>query len=32
MATTAGDADSASSGIYPAWPPPCEDHGNTEEC
>jgi hypothetical protein len=32
MATTAGDADSASSGIYPAWPPPCEDHGNTEAC
>ena len=32
MATTAGDADSASSGIYPAWPPPCEGHGSTKAC
>ena len=28
-----GYADSASSGIYPAWPPsPCEGHGITETC
>jgi hypothetical protein len=32
MAATAGDADSASSGIYPAWPPPCDGHGSTEAC
>ncbi|KAE8123939.1 hypothetical protein FH972_018854 [Carpinus fangiana] len=33
MAATAGDSDSASSGIYPALPPtPCEGHGNTEPC
>jgi hypothetical protein len=32
MAATTGDADSASSGIYPAWPPACEGHGNSEVC
>ncbi|KAE8123886.1 hypothetical protein FH972_018805 [Carpinus fangiana] len=32
MATSAGDADSASSGIYPEWPPPCDGHGSTEAC
>ncbi|XP_059432516.1 B3 domain-containing protein Os02g0764100-like [Corylus avellana] len=32
MAATAGDAYSASNGIYPAWPPPCEDHENKKVC
>ena len=33
MATTPGDSDSASSGIYPASPlTPCEGRGNTEPC
>ncbi|KAE8123903.1 hypothetical protein FH972_018822 [Carpinus fangiana] len=29
MASRAGDTSSG--GIYPAWPPSCEGHGNTEE-
>ncbi|KAC1356415.1 hypothetical protein FH972_027146 [Carpinus fangiana] len=32
MAATTGDANSASSGIYPAWPPACEGHGSTKVC
>ncbi|XP_059440964.1 flotillin-like protein 6 [Corylus avellana] len=32
MAETVGDAESASSGINPTYPPSCEAHRNTEAC